>query len=337
MRYILDPLVRTLEKGEPVVLATIVRNSGSAPRTSGARMLVRADGSLAGSVGGGALEGKCQAKAAELMQSGDAFAELEFVLHANSAADAGMVCGGDVTVLLQRLEPDSLTLLRPLLEAYSRGERPVLLTSLPHGDSAPRMLLLDAQENTDIPAELCEEIRRRSRRAPFLAGSGDLEFFVEPLVHPGTVQLVGAGHVALATAECAAFAGFEVVVMDDRADFANRERYPWAKEVRVLKSFDNCLERLGPDDYVVIVTRGHLHDREVLAQALGTDAGYIGMIGSKSKRAAVYKALREEGFTDAHLQRVYSPIGLTIGADTPEEIAISIVAELVQVRAALGA
>ena len=125
--------------------------------------------------------------------------------------------------------------------------------------------------------------------------------------------------------------------MDDRSEFADPERYPEAREVRVLENFDACLADLGADDYVVIVTRGHLHDRDVLAQALKTGAGYIGMIGSRSKRDAVYRSLLESGYTQADLDRVFCPIGLTIGADTPEEIAVSIVGEMIRVRAGVPA
>ena len=187
-----------------------------------------------------------------------------------------------------------------------------------------------------MATDLRLEITRKGRRAPFLLDHRGREIFVEPLVHPGTVHLAGAGHVALAVAELAAFVDFEVVVMDDRREFANPERYPKAREVRVLNSFAACLTGLGPDDYVVIVTRGHLHDREVLAQALSTNAGYIGMIGSRRKRAAVYESLRGEGVTDSELARCHCPIGLAIDADTPEEIALSIVAEMVQVRAKMA-
>ena len=172
---------------------------------------------------------------------------------------------------------------------------------------------------------------------PFLINYGDQEVFVEPLVHPGRLHLVGAGHVALATAQLAAFVGFEVVVMDDRAEFANTARYPQAREVRVLDTFGDCLADLGPDDYVIIVTRGHMHDRDVLAQALRTRAGYVGMIGSRRKRDSIYTSLRGEGFTEADFNRVHCPIGIAIGADTPEEIALCIVAELVQIRAGMSA
>ncbi len=336
MQFVIDYLVENLEKGRSAVLGGIVRSSGSAPRTSGARMVMLADGSLKGTVGGGALEGACQAKARELFAAQEDFAELKFALNAKSAAEAGMVCGGDVDVLLQLIRPDSLEMFRRIRQEYSRGMRPMLLTFLPMNGEKPKMMPFTPEEN-DFSPELRQAILRKSRRTPFLVPLKDREVFVEPMVSPGVVYLVGAGHVALATAELADFVGFEVVVMDDRAEFANRDRYPKAREVRVLDSFSDCLSDLGPDDYVVIVTRGHLHDRDVLAQSLRTDAGYVGMIGSRSKRQAVYDALKHQGFTDSDLKRVRCPIGLTIGADTPEEIAMSIVAELVQFRAGMSA
>jgi xanthine dehydrogenase accessory factor len=298
-------------------------------------MLVLMDGSLVGSVGGGALEGACQSKAQELFRTGDSFAELNFQLNAAAAAEAGMVCGGAVTVLLQRVEPRLVDMFRLMRDEYTRGLRPMLLTFLPKNDKPPKILFLSATADDEVPQDLRQEILRKSRRAPFLVAVENDEIFVEPLVHPGTVYLAGAGHVALAVAQLAVFAGFEVAVMDDRAEFASTERYPQAREVRVVENFTDCFTRLGLDDYVIIVTRGHLHDRDVLTQALRTDAGYVGMIGSRSKRQAVYAALRSEGFTDTDLDRVHCPIGLSIGADTPAEIAVSIVAELIQARAAM--
>jgi xanthine dehydrogenase accessory factor len=335
MQHILNRLIDTLEQGRHVVLCAIVRNHGSAPRTSGARMLVLEDGTIAGSVGGGALEGTCQAKAAELLAGNALFAELNFQLNAASAAEAGMICGGSVSVLLHRVGPDQLPLLQRARDAYRTGKKPVLLTFLPKNDQPPRLLLLIDHED-DVPDGLRTEILRKGRRMPFLVEHEGDEVFAEPLVPRATVYLAGAGHVGLATARIAAFVGFEVVVMDDRREFANTDRYPEAREVRVLDSFADCLAGLGPDDCVIIITRGHLHDREVLAQALHTDAGYIGMIGSRRKRKAVYESLMSEGFTDADLARVHCPIGLAIGADTPEEIAVSIVAELIQARSGMN-
>jgi len=335
MRHVLDHLIATLQKGDSAVMGAIVRSSGSTPRTSGARILVQKDGTLVGSVGGGALEGACQAKAKELFASSDHFALLDFSLTAISAAEAGMICGGAVSVLLIKIGPPSLSLFQQLQDEYQHGKRPLLVTTLPENGALPQMSGIGLRTDGDLPIGLREEITKKNRRAPFLLPFDNQEYFIEPLIHPGTVHLVGAGHVALATAVCAHFAGFEIVVMDDRAEFANGERYPQARDVYVLASFENCIKDLGPDDYVIIVTRGHLHDRDVLAQTLKTGAGYIGMIGSKRKRDAVYRSLLETGFTETDLQRVHCPIGLSIGADTPEEIAISIVAELIKTRAGM--
>ncbi len=336
MQQILHQLIRALEQHQSVVLCAIVRNLGSAPRTSGARMLVLADGATAGSVGGGAVEGACQEKARQLLQGPSSFAELNFELNAKTAAEAGMVCGGSVSILLHLVKPEQLLSWQKIQAQYLLGKRPVLLTMLPQNDLPPQLFFQGIGEDGEVPAELKAEVLRKNRRTPFLVEYRDREVFIEPLVHAGRVHLVGAGHVALAAAQIAAFVGFEILVMDDRQEFANSVRYPQAREVRVLDSFADCLKDLGPDDYVIIVTRGHLHDREVLAQALHTGAGYIGMIGSRRKRDAVYDSLREEGFSQVDLARVHCPIGLAIGADTPEEIALSIIAELVQARARMN-
>jgi len=164
---------------------------------------------------------------------------------------------------------------------------------------------------------------------------GESLILIEPVLPAATMFLFGAGHVAQPTARLAAFVGFRVRVVDDRAEFANAQRFPEADEVRVVTDFDSALKGLAIDrnTFIVIVTRGHLHDKTVLMQALRTEAAYIGMIGSRRKRDHIFKALLKQRFTQADLNRVHSPIGLDIGAETPEEIALSIVAELAQVRA----
>ena len=332
MRSILDTLVGCLENGETVVLGGIIGASGSVPRSSGARMLVTADGRLYGSVGGGMVEGSCHDRAKKLLAAGTGHELAEFHMQPSDAAEAGMVCGGSVTVLLQCLSRNELPLFQQLREAYRTGQRPVLLTFVAR-EEAPRLALLHRDAEGLVPEELTSEITRKNRRQPFVTLSGVHEVLVEPLVHPGVVHLAGAGHVAQATAPLAVYAGFDVVVMDDREEFANRQRFPEAREIRVLDGFADCLTDLGPDDYAVIVTRGHIHDRDVLAQALNTRAGYIGMIGSKKKVRAVFDSLLAQGFSEEDLQRVHSPIGLAIGADTPAEIGFSIVAQLIKVRA----
>jgi xanthine dehydrogenase accessory factor len=157
---------------------------------------------------------------------------------------------------------------------------------------------------------------------------------MEPVAARSLLYVFGGGHVSRQIVPLAAKVGFHVVVIDDREEFADPHRFPEATEVRCIP-FEGVMGRIPINDtsFLVIVTRGHMGDKSVLAQALTTDAGYIGMIGSRQKRELIYQALSGEGFTQADLARVHSPIGIPIGAETPEEIAVSIVAELIQARA----
>ena len=158
-------------------------------------------------------------------------------------------------------------------------------------------------------------------------------FLVEPLRNGGTVYLFGAGHVSQKIAPLSESVGFRTVVMDDRPDYANREKFPEPIEIRVIDSFNKLPEfGIDGDSYLVIVSRGHLYDKVVLEQVLRSKAAYIGMIGSRSKRDLVYAEIISHGFTKEELERVFSPIGTNIGAETPEELAISIVGEMVKVR-----
>ncbi|MBE0582870.1 MAG: XdhC family protein [Desulfofustis sp.] len=334
MRLILEHLLATLSQGGRAVVGGIVRSSGSAPRASGAWLLAGENGLLAGSVGGGAMEGACLKKAMHLLKGQESSAVMRFSLPDQSPTESGMVCGGDIEVVLARVEPEHLPLFRRLQQGYQRKCRSLLLIFLPQEGYQVHFAAVDDDANGDVPASLRQQVLLQGNRTPFLVSHEGREVFVEPLVHPGTVHLVGGGHVALATAQLAAFVGFAVKVMDDRPEFANRERFPQADEVRVVPGFKGCFaEQVGAADYLIVATRAHQYDREVLAQALRTTAGYIGMIGSRRKRQAIYALLQEEGFRAIDLDRVHCPIGLAIGAETPQEIAVSIVAELVRVRA----
>jgi xanthine dehydrogenase accessory factor len=161
---------------------------------------------------------------------------------------------------------------------------------------------------------------------------GTLEVFVEPILPQPMLYLFGGGHVSTAVAKAAAAAGFGIGVADDREAFANKERFPMAQEI--YTSYVDAFEKIQPNasSYLVIVTRGHKDDMRVLAWAVRTEARYVGMIGSKRKVLSVYKALENEGYKAEEFERVFAPMGLEIGALSPEEIAISIVAELVAVR-----
>jgi len=162
---------------------------------------------------------------------------------------------------------------------------------------------------------------------------GSMRIFVEPLLPPWRMVLIGGGHVSLATASIAEKAGFDITVIEDREEFATPERFPNARRY-IIPEYENCFAEIKPNrnTCLVIVTRGHMYDSVVLRQALSTKAGYIGMIGSRRKRAEIYAALLEQGIAQEQLDKVHSPISLPIHAETPEEIAVSIVAECIQHR-----
>ena len=192
-----------------------------------------------------------------------------------------------------------------------------------------------------LPPDLGDEVLEAVMVGPARATTYPPEnprYLLEPICVPDTVVLFGAGHVSQAVAALTRVVGFRTIVRDDRAEFANRQRFPTADAVEVIPSFDEALTGLDidADAYLVIVTRGHSHDGTVLALSLASNAGYIGMIGSRRKRDTIYRNMRARGFTPRDLERVHSPIGLSIGADTPEEIAVSIVAELIKIRAHKG-
>jgi len=340
----MDDCIGMLEEGQSLVAATIVAHAGSAPRGSGSKMLVRSDGSIAGSVGGGVLEARVIRRAIELLQTGGA-ALMDFDLTGQEAAKSGMICGGAVTVCLEVLTPqsDAAQAFAELSKTLARGRRAVLITPLVGGDadlaSGPRSVLgqdgFILQPNAARPASLARAAWE-AENACLMELDGK-RFMVEPFAAPHTAVVVGAGHVGLYTAKMAKAVGFRTVVMDDRHEFANRERFPGADDIRVIESFTQCFDGLDVNgsSFILILTRGHVHDKTVLDQALKTNAGYLGMIGSRKKRDAIYDALAEEGTSRRAFSRVHCPIGLAIDAQTPEEIAVSIVAEMIQVRAGM--
>jgi xanthine dehydrogenase accessory factor len=339
-----------LSGGESFVLATILSRSGSAPRAAGTRMVVRSDASIIGTIGGGILEARIQGMAREVFEHGSARIE-RFVLSAEDAGRMGMICGGQVEVLIHFVDgadPLNLELYRKLATALESGERGWLITKIPDGkagqDTVVQVLAggdgtLDGMFVGGLGPESKTKIQEllglAGSREPEVVSASGVRFLVEPLCHNGTVYIFGAGHISQKLAPLTSLVGFRTVVLDDREEFANRARFETADEVLVPSSFDNALLGLDidRDSYVVIVTRGHAHDKTLLAEALKTEAGYIGMIGSRRKRDAIYESLRGKGFAPEVFERVHSPIGLSIDAETPEEIAVSIVAELIQARA----
>ncbi len=250
---IFEEIVRMRKAGERGALATIVHTNGSIPSYESSRMLVREDGSIAGTIGGGCVEAEVWAAAKDVMRA-EQPRKMTFSLNHEAAFDAGLICGGT------------------------------------------------------------------------------LEIFVEPILPQPKLYIFGGGHVSLGVARAASAAGFAIGVADDRSTFANPERFPMANEI--YTTYEDAFEKIKPNasSYLLIVTRGHKDDMRVLAWAVRTDARYIGMIGSKRKVLSVYKALERGGFKAEEFERVHAPVGLAIGALSPEEIAVSIAAELIAVR-----
>jgi xanthine dehydrogenase accessory factor len=254
MADIYQEIVRVKEAGLEAALVTIVSATGSTPREEGAKMLVKPDGTIVNTIGGGSLEAQVIKEALGVINQGKP-KHMHFTLTDKEASEVGMICGGNV------------------------------------------------------------------------------EVFIEPILTEPTLYIFGGGHISLSLAQMAKPLGFKIAVIDDRAEFANAERFPEAEMV-LADDFTQAFPKLKIDktSYIVIVTRGHQHDELVLEWAVTTPAKYIGMIGSKTKVKATYSHLLAKGVPQEKLDSVHSPIGLKIGAQTPEEIAVSILAEIIKVR-----
>lgn len=319
-------------------VATVVARRGSLPMSASAKMLVRDDGVRWGTVGGGCLEGELTGLALDVAASG----EPQIVsrqLNADLAGDIGLTCGGTVEVLLEPVfAHDALADLYVRSAECLRDERPaVVVTALPWSGEPAKALLaegtLRAGSLEASPVEL-RELASASGEAARRVRLGAREAVVEPLLAPPRVIVVGGGHVGWHVARVARLAGFRVTVMDDRADYASAERFPDCA-VAVGPYHDIAASvSIPPDAYVVVTTRGHEHDAVVLEQVLRSPPRYVGMIGSRRKAALTFRALRAQGISDEVLGRVHSPVGLSIGADTPGEIAVSIVSQLIAERRA---
>ena len=251
---IYDEIVRLRKSGQKCALATIVQVNGSIPSFESAKMLVREDGSIAGTIGGGCVEAEVWNAAREVMETHQP-RHMNFALNQDAAYDNGLICGGQLNV------------------------------------------------------------------------------FVEPILPQPAAFIFGAGHVSKSISKIATMAGFATTVIDDREQFANRERFPEADDIHAGE-YEEIFPKLGINDssYIVIVTRGHRDDMRVLRWAIETPARYISMIGSKRKTLGVMKEIMKEGIPREAFDRIHAPMGLDIGATSPEEIAVSVVAEMIAVR-----
>jgi xanthine dehydrogenase accessory factor len=350
--------VRTLESDRPFALATVVNVRGSTPREIGAKMLVRKDGQ-AGTIGGGCGEAEVFRKARLLLNEGGGTRLVEVDLTGDFEQEQIGTCGGVMDVLISLWSPtDDLAVARRLADYAAQSRPGALLTQVDgaeHGHPAGAKSFIDGAERPvsdaipglnaaavetvrklalDAKPELLEvdadgSVKPAKRTDPSNAN----QIFVDPVSGAQRLIIAGAGHIAQPLAALGSMLGFHVTVIDDRAAFANRERFPNADEI-VVKPFAAAIDslRLDRHSYLIAVTRGHAFDEATLRAALRKPDGFIGMIGSRRRVKATLARLAADGFDPKALEQVHAPIGLDIGADTPEEIAIAIMAEIIRER-----
>ncbi|MGE4484735.1 MAG: XdhC family aldehyde oxidoreductase maturation factor [Oscillospiraceae bacterium] len=331
-----------IEGGQAFAFATIISEDGSTPRSAGSKMLIT-ENAIYYTIGGGGSEGDVIRLAREHVLKDKKPLIKTYSLRGTAAADSPFICGGEIEVLIDYIDPkdpNNGVVFHAAAEATADGSTAWLVTQLDANDGAkyPRQFCLSNAkkgiigdfEGTGFASDILVSPLRTSIHGETKDG---VRFILDPVHTGGSLYIFGGGHVSLAVADIARMLEFHIVVIDDRAEFANKERFPFCETV-VLPEFEG-MERFDIDEnsYILIVTRGHAFDRTVLEWALKTDACYIGMIGSRTKRDTIYSSLRNQGVAQERIDFVHSPVGIKIGAQTPEEIAVSITAELIEERA----
>jgi xanthine dehydrogenase accessory factor len=325
-----------IAEGLTVAVATIIHTAGSVPREVGAKMLIHPQGRHVGTIGGGCGEADVMRVALDVIEQRRATLT-RVDLTGDVSLESDGICGGILDVLVEPWPPaeEDATEWRKQIEALATSEASgspaAYLTCLPPGPVRHVLLQADGSRVGALPPEIAEDaLRMVSERRTGLVTPG---WFLEVQRSAPTLLIVGAGHVALPLARMAAMLDFRVAVLDDRPSFVNATRFPEADEL-IVDHFDRALREypIDADTYVVLITRGHQHDVTSLMAVIDSPAGYIGMIGSRRRVKGVFELLeREEGIDPEKLRRVYSPIGLEIGAITPAEIAVAILAEVINV------
>ncbi len=338
MQKLFAEMKKRLENKEDLVLVTVVASSGATPRGAGARMLVGKEGRVTGTVGGGTVEYRSIQLAVEAIEKKTSSIK-QFTLQKNEVEDLGMICGGNVTLFFRFIsgnDGEMLRLCKTALEQFNEKKTTWLITELTDGSDGVIGLY---SEKLGMVGGIAPEAAGCISGQTCVFEYGGKKFYAEQILFSGFVYIFGGGHVAQELVPVLSHLDFRCIVLEDRPEFATRELFPDAADLKVV-DLENIheMEQVTASDYIIILTRGHRFDQIVEEQALRTPARYIGVIGSASKKAAVEKNILEHGFTRADLDRVTAPIGLmSIRAETPAEIAISIAGQLIAVRAGAGA
>lgn len=332
--------VQLIENEAPFVLATLVRSIGSTPQKTGAHAIFEPTGEVFGTLGGGCLEAEARKRALDALDDGEARL-FHVKLDDISGWDDGLICGGQATILVRPNPSGALPALKSLIEAAEQGASGALQTTISRMEGVacasewlPESFSPDRDQET-LPEAIRDVLKQEASALLGDPGKSDEVLrFVEPYVPQPELLIAGAGHVGKALAQLASMMGFSVTVVDDRAAFACRENIPWADEVICGDIPKTIAHRpIHHRTYVVIVTRGHQHDGASLAACIRQPAAFIGMIGSRRKSLLIRKSLVEKGLaSQEEVDRVMCPIGLDIGAITVNEIALSIVSQMVAHR-----
>ena len=321
--------------GKSLAIVEIIEHRGSTPRGAGARMLVRDDGSTVDTIGGGALEIMGAEAGLRALRTGRAEV-IPFSLSGNDVADTKMICGGSGTLFVAPLSPEDLPVVEMAIAALGDGRRAWLATA--SKDGAAHTVFID--ENNEIigPGQLTEAqkdglIACAGQGGSIQNGEGEL-YCVRMLSQKPALLLFGGGHVGKETAALCHHLGFSLTVIDDREEFANPERFPFARCLVAADPESLPPLTVGEETYILIMTRGHLQDQVWLrwVMMLPVLPRYVGMIGSRRKIGMIVDYLTQAGVEQDRIRQLHSPVGLAIGAETPEEIAVSIAAQLIMVR-----
>ena len=351
MKEVVQGAVDILKDGNPCVVATVVRTKGSTPQKAGAMLLVREDGSGLGTLGGGCVEGDIWFAAKEILRRNGGPEFKDYYLNEDIAARDGLVCGGTMYFFLEPLRQDEefLSIGNEIVDAYNGGNPVSLATIVNTPPNSPadgprlgaKLLLrgdgvvsgsLGSPALNSQALEVAARVAAIGNSESLTTGDGT-EIFVEGFTTPPTLVMVGGGHVGKATADLAHFLGYRVFVVDDRPEFSNSERFPYADDV-VVAPYDEWADHLSinVNSFVVVATRGHRFDDMALESALRTRARYIGLLGSRRKTLMIYRRLMQLGVSAERIKEVYAPVGLDIGGLTPEELAVSVMSEIIMVR-----
>lgn len=338
MKGLLTIIQDALLQKQPVVLVTIVGSAGSTPRGAGSRMVVGAEGCLYGTIGGGISEHLAEEEAKTLIREKRSQMKT-YSLHPSEKVDIGAVCGGDVSVHFQYLDPDDRGIgqvIQTGIGCFTAPENLWLVSQLVIGPGPASLGLVGAAGLVRWTGSVPQDLRAFLTPQGTQIGQGEKLYFSEPLVRASFVYVFGAGHVAQELVPLLAHLNFRCIVFDDRESLVCPERFPDAEKT-VLGDFSAIpsLVQITQEDYVVVVTRSHGCDFQAAAFALGTPARYIGIIGSRTKLKVIREKLRALGFTQEVIagERVHAPIGLAIKSETPAEIGVSIAGELILARA----